>query len=242
MSSVTSPSQQAYSFSDLSLNEIKVLVKFFFTAVLACGIVFGVWIVIPLYWWIGTESSESSPSWTLVSGGVGILILLLFVIYVIRNLDHCLQWFEGFFAGLRKSTKDMSATQRTLLVLFAVAFFYSAIKYPIYWYPFFTLIFMPVVFTIERYMKMITHKSKLKELFDKAKRFGKTGGSVALLLQRMEEGIKVGCAGKYVSWPIEHRIKEAEEKLTVEYKNGQKDLEELLVIASDFKYLVGRWY
>lgn len=184
---VMTSSQQVCSFSELSLNEIRELVKFYFSAVLAHGIIYGicggiilgVWIVVSLYWWISSRSSEA-----LVSGGVGILILLLGIIYF--------------------------------------------------------LIFMPVVFTIEKYKKMITHKSKLKELLNKATRLDRTGDSVALLLQRMEEGVKVGCAGKYLTWPIEHRITEASEKLAVEYREGQEDLEELLVIASDFKYLVGR--
>jgi len=169
----------------LSLNEMKELVKFFFSAVLACGIIWGpsvlVWgIIYGIYWWI---NSEPGTGWTRVSGGMVILILLSIM---------------------------------------------------------FILVFLPVIFTIEKYGKMIAHKSKLEFLLNKATRLDRTGDSVALLLQRMEEGVKVGCAGKYLSWPIENRIREASEKLAVEYREGQEDLEELLDIASDFKYLVSR--
>ena len=241
MTSITDPSQQVYSFSDLSLNEIKELVKYFFTAVLTCGICFGVWIVVPLYWWLGTESSESSPGWS-ISGWVGILIPLFLIIYIIRNLDYSLEWFEKFFANLRNLAKGLSATQRTAFVLFLIAYFYSASKYPVYWYFFTVLIFVPVGFAIDRYKKIITHKSKLKELFDKAKSLNKTGDSVELLLKRMEDGIKVGCVNRYVCEPIAKKIEEAEKELGVEYRKGQKDLQDLLVTAYDFRELVGGWY
>jgi len=241
MISITGPSQQAYSFSDLSMNEIKELVKFFFTAVLACCIIFGVWIFVPLYWWIGTEGSESSPGWS-IPGWVGILIPLFLIIYIIRNLDYSLEWFEKFFENLRNLTKGLSATQRTAFVLLLIAYFYSASKYPVYWYLFTVLIFVPVGYTIDRYKKIIAHKSKLKELYDKARGLNKTGDLVALLLQRMQKGIKVGCSSKDVCRPIAKKIEGAEEELAVEYKKGQKDLEELLLTAYEFRELVGRWY
>jgi len=131
----------------LSLNEMKELVKFFFSAVLACGLIYGSvvlagGIIYGIYWWINSE----------VSGGMVIFILLSII---------------------------------------------------------FILVFLPVIYTIEKYGKMIAHKSMLKFLLNKATRLDRTGDSVALLLQRMEEGVKVGCAGKYLSWPIEHRITEA---------------------------------
>jgi len=222
------------------MNEIKELVKYFFTAVLACGIVFGMWIVVPL-WWIGSGSSESSPGWS-IPGWVGILIPLFLIIYIIRNLDYSLQWFEKFFVNLRKLTKGLSATQRTAFVLFLIAYFYSASKYPVYWYFFTVLTFVPGGVTIGRYKKIIAHKSKLKELYDKARSLNKTGDSVALLLQRMQKGIKVGCSSKDVCRPIAKKIEKAEEELAVEYKKGQKDLEELLLTAYDFRELVGKWY
>ncbi len=50
--------QQTYSFSQLSLNERKELVKYFFTGVFASSIVFGVWIATPFYWWFGVVSGE----------------------------------------------------------------------------------------------------------------------------------------------------------------------------------------
>ena len=101
---------------------------------------------------------------------------------------------------------------------------------------------MPGGVTIDRYKKIIAHKSKLKELYDKARSLNKTGDLVALLLQRMQKGVKVGCSSKDVCRPIAKKIEEAEEELGVEYRKGQKDLEDLLVTAYDFRELVGGWY
>lgn len=235
MFSITGPSQQAYFFSDLSMNEIKELVKYFFTAVLGCGICCGVWIFVPFYWWTGGGTN-------VVGQWLSILLPVIFIIYVIRNLAYCLQWFEKFFESLRNLTKGLSATQRTAFVLFLIAYFYSASKYPVYWYLFTVLIFVPVGYTIDRYKQIIAHKSKLKELYDKARSLNKTGDLVAVLLQRMQKGIKVGCSSKDVCRPIAKKIEGAEEELAVEYKKGQKDLEELLLTAYHFRELVGRWY
>ena len=140
----------------LSWDEIVSLFKQFFQYQLACFLVFGGWIVVPVQLWSWRYGDDTVDSTTSSPAGWGsrviaMGIVLAFLILIINNWRETLEWFETFFASLKKITEGWGKIKITMLLFFMYYSIYLWRTSPFMAWYVSVLGFMPACMTYNSY-------------------------------------------------------------------------------------------
>lgn len=149
-----------YTFSDLTIGEIQMLIKDFFFTSFICLLVFGIpyALFVAFSWGVTSVVSGGRFSWLPQALAFGLLGYV--VVFLIRNLPYTLKFFGDGFMGLSTAAANVSRVKQSIGLAFVIGYFYSAYKFPLVWFWFTILIFTPAVFTHDRYTAILKRKTE----------------------------------------------------------------------------------
>tara|TARA_B100001971_G_C18090282_1_gene483126 strand:- start:268 stop:780 length:513 start_codon:yes stop_codon:yes gene_type:complete len=149
------------TISDLTVKEIIELVKYGFTTIFVCTIVF----VIPYLMFTGTfaffgldfsADSDSGSKW------FSIVMSLVVIYMIVQEFSSVCDKLSEMFAYLSTVTKNMSFLKRLLLIIGLWLYFYLWKVAPELVF-FITMLFIiPAAFTFDKYISMLNEKQTLK--------------------------------------------------------------------------------
>ena len=149
-----------YTFSDLTIGKIKVLIKDFFLACFICLLVFGIpYALLVTFFW-GVESAVSGGQFSWLPRALGLGLIALVVVLLIKDLPYTLKYFGDMFTRLSTAAANLSRVKQAIGLAFVIGYFYSAIKFPVVWFWFTVLIFTPAGFTYDRYKAILKRKAE----------------------------------------------------------------------------------
>jgi len=147
------------SFSDITLREIYALVKYYFTTVFVCLLIFA----LPWAFFVGLDVGLQStlPTekylWLSRIFSYGLLIFVLYLI--LSELPDILQRLGELFINLGKMLSRASRIKQVFGVIFFVAYFWVWAKHSTVAFFFFILVLTPGGFTYDRYLILLREKS-----------------------------------------------------------------------------------
>lgn len=146
-----------FTFSDLTIGEINLLIKDFFQASFVCLLVFGIpyALFVGVFWGAESVFSGGELSWLPQVVIWGVIIYLL-----IKNLPDTLKYFGDMFQGLSAAAASVSRPKQLIGLVFVIGYFYSSVRFPNAWFWFTVLIFMPAGFTYDHYKKILKQKAE----------------------------------------------------------------------------------
>ena|SRR2546429_5205844 len=153
---MTHPKQ--YYFSDLTIGEIKILTKNFFTIsffyLLLLGIPYA--LLVGAFWGAESVFSGGPFSWLLQAAIWGLVVYV--VVLIFKDLPDVLKSFGDMFLSLSATAANISRVKQLIGLAFVIGYFYSAITFPIVWFWFSVLVFIPAGCTYDRYKKILKQK------------------------------------------------------------------------------------
>ena len=148
------------SVSDLTIRDIKSLVKDFFTASLTLGVVFGLPYALFLGMDVGLQSSLPVEAYSWFSGFLGFGFLAFFAYILLKNLAKVLQNFGKLLVDLRQAPGRVSLPKQILWVAVFIGFVFIWVRYPGASFLLFCLVILPAGFTYDKYKGRLKRKSE----------------------------------------------------------------------------------
>jgi len=125
------------------------LVKDYFTTCFVTGIVF----LLPYYLISGIEFGLESSFGKSGSKWLSYSIFAVFLILVVKELDHVFEWFENLFSDLKRRVKGASLFKKLIWFLFLYGSFWIW-TYPTIAVHIWSLVIIPIGFTYDRYLAL----------------------------------------------------------------------------------------
>lgn len=149
------------SFSDLTVGDLKILLKDFSFYCFVVFLIFGIpYLILRLgFGLVETvipKETHSSFYWLMGIGLAAIVMITLF-----KDPAYTLAWFSVFFRNMSMSMSRLSRTSQILLFSALIGYFYLAIAYPNVWIVL-SLCLMPFEFAYGRYQTILKGKSQGK--------------------------------------------------------------------------------
>jgi len=146
------------SFADLTFRDVWHLVKYYFKAAFAFGLVFGLPYVLlfgvglDVIATIGIESG--SYRWW-----VNILLLGALILVILIELPDFLERFGSFLIEMGQAARRASFFKRTTALLLFVSWMFLGRKFPTPTFFFTIFVVFPIGFTIDEYNKLMKNKA-----------------------------------------------------------------------------------
>ena len=147
-----------YTFSDLTVGEIKTLIKTFFINLFLFSLLFGIpyTMFVGLDWGMSFVVSEEQHSWL---NKLTFLVLVIFAFWVvIKDLPSILKQLAGMYTDLSEAAAKASLFKMVVWIIFGGAYYYSLIYFPLigYWL---TCAGLTVAFTYDKYASILNNKT-----------------------------------------------------------------------------------
>jgi hypothetical protein len=148
------------SLSDLTIKEIRQLVKCYLTALFACILLFGLPFALIVTLDFGLRTSLTGHEYSWWSTLIGYGFLAWFTYMVLSNIPAFFEWWRDLFADLYKWARSVSRSMQILGFIFLVCYTAAWGKYPKATFWFSITIFLPGGFTYEKYKKILKLKAQ----------------------------------------------------------------------------------
>jgi len=142
------------SFTDLTVKEIWEIIRYFFTAVFICTIMF----VIPFFIVMGVEFGAESFLDSGQKKWIEYIVWFLIIIFLIGHLDELFMGLSDCFRSLGESAKDISFLKKMGLFVFVAFYFFLWLEYVIVAFFFSVLILVPSGFAYDKYRNILRKK------------------------------------------------------------------------------------
>jgi len=147
-----------YTFSDLTVGEIKTLIKTFFINLFLFSLVFGIpyAMFVGLDWGASVFVSEEQHLWL---NKLAFLVLAIFIFWiVINNLPSILKQIGRMYTEGSEAAAKASLFKRAAWIIFWGGYFYSSMYFPLIWF-WLTCAGLTVAFTYDKYTDILNNKT-----------------------------------------------------------------------------------
>jgi hypothetical protein len=152
------------SFSQLTIADILDLIKYFFTALFACALVFVLPYAIIVGFFSAVDFTTEGTSYSWVSRAIVILMALYIVFKVfIEDPARTFQYFADMFSQLSAVARRLSRFKAALLVGFLIVYWWLFARFPIFAFFFSVLVLAPSAFTYDHYQEILRKKTVTSE-------------------------------------------------------------------------------
>lgn len=147
-----------YTFSDLTIGEVKTLIMTYAVSVFSGLILFGIplSIAFALEWGVGSSVSEmEKEAWP----NIVVWALFIFIFWwVIKHLPEVLTQTAQMFTDWSKAAAKVSCFKRAAWIIFMGGYIYSLVHYPFISLLLLWLILFPATNTYDEYKRILNNK------------------------------------------------------------------------------------
>jgi hypothetical protein len=144
-----------YTFRDLTLSEVWILIKTFCAGVFACSFIF----VLPFVLFYSTlKGVDTMTGSETISKWIAYLFSSVILLWVVFNIHKVFLGIGKYFTDLANFTADLSKTKKIVFTILIFLYLYCLFHFWIITFFVFVLVLLPASFTYTEYMRLLKNK------------------------------------------------------------------------------------
>lgn len=144
-----------YTFRDLTLSEVWLLIKTFWASVFACSFIFILPAVLFSSILKGVDTTIGTKT---ISKWIIYLILSVILLWFVFNIHKVFLEIGKYFTDLANFTAGMSKTKRIVFAILLLLYLYCLLHFCVITSLVFVMVLLPVSFTYTEYKRLLKEK------------------------------------------------------------------------------------